>query len=570
MGTIVVYVLLLILITPPLGAYMHRVYTRERIGRLESLVYRAIGVDATAEQSWRRYASACLWFSAISMVFVYAILRLQNHLPLNPVGLPAVNSYVAFNTASSFTSNTNWQAYAGETTMSYLSQMVALTFQNFVSAAVGMAVLIAMIRGITRAHTDELGNFWRDLVRGIVYVLLPLSAAIAIVLIGQGVTQTLANSAVATGVQGFTQTVARGPVASQIAIKQLGTNGGGFFNVNSAHPFENPTALSNFLEMFAILAIAAGLTSTFGRMAGNARQGWALFASMWILMIAGVVIAAPGEHDATPAMRAAGVSAIAPNLEGKEVRFSVDEGSLWMVTTTDASNGSVNSMHDSYQALAGMVPMFNMGIGEVVFGGVGSGLYGMVFYVVVAVFIGGLMVGRTPEYLGKKVMARQVKITVIAILVPFLVVLAFTGISVVMSSTVAATNNGGPHGFSEIFYLYLSQGNNNGSAFAGITASGPWYTVTGGIVMLISRFVPLIAALALGASMGREKTVPFTAGTLRTDTPLFVGLLTGVVVIIGALTFVPGLALGPIVEHLMRDGRLFSFTRLDLVHGGVL
>jgi K+-transporting ATPase ATPase A chain len=446
--------------------------------------------------------------------------------------------------------------YGGETTMSYLSQMFALTFQNFVSAAAGMAVVIAMIRGFTRAHTDELGNFWRDLVRSVVYILMPLSAIVAVVLISQGVTQTFATSAVVKGIQGFGQTITRGPVASQIAIKQLGTNGGGFFNVNSAHPFENATPLSNFVEMFAILAIAAGLTYTFGKMVGSIRQGWALFACMLILMIAGLAIAAPGEHGATPAMRAAGVSASAPNLEGKEVRFSVDEGSLWMTTTTDASNGSVNSMHDSYQALAGIVPMFNMGIGEVVFGGVGSGLYGMIFYVVVAVFIGGLMVGRTPEYLGKKIMARQVKIVVIAILVPFLLVLAFTGISVVMDSAVAATNNSGPHGFSEIFYLYLSQGNNNGSAFAGITASGPWYAVTGGIVMLISRFVPLIAALALGASVGREKTVPFTAGTLRTDTPLFVGLLTGVIVIIGALTFVPGLALGPIVEHLMK-GRLF-------------
>jgi potassium-transporting ATPase potassium-binding subunit len=556
MVPIVVYVLLLIAVTPPLGAFMYRVYTRERIGLTEGWIYRLIGIDPTVEQSWRRYASSCLWFSAVSMVVVYALMRLQNHLPLNPVGLPAVDTYVAFNTAASFTSNTNWQVYGGETTMSYLSQMLVMTFQDFVSAAAGMAVLIAMIRGFTRAHTEELGNFWRDLVRGVVYILLPASAVTAIVLASQGVTQTLANSAVVKGIQGFGQTLARGPVASQIAIKQLGTNGGGFFNVNSAHPFENATPLSNFVEMFAILAIAAGLTYTFGKMIGSVRQGWALFACMWILFVVGVAVAAPGEHDATPAMRAAGVAASAPNLEGKEVRFSVDEGSLWMVATTDASNGSVNSMHDSYQALAGIAPMFNMGIGEVVFGGVGSGLYGMIFYVVVAVFIGGLMVGRTPEYLGKKITARQVKIVVIAILVPFLVVLAFTGISVVMGSAVAATNNAGPHGFSEILYAYLSQGNNNGSAFAGLTASGPWYAITGGIAMLIARFVPLIAALALGASVGRDKTVPFTAGTLRTDTPLFVGLLTGVIVIIGALTFVPALALGPIAEHLM-GGRLF-------------
>jgi len=552
MITIVVYLLLLIALTPPLGAYLHRVYTREQTGRLEHAVYLIIGVNPDAEQSWRRYATAVLWFSVLSMAFVYLVLRGQQHLPLNPEGFAGVNPYLSFNTAASFMTNTDWQSYGGETTMSYLTQMLALTFQNFVSAAVGIAVVIAMIRGFTRAGTDNVGNFWRDLVRGVLYVLLPMAVLVAIVLMSQGVVQTLSSSASVTGVQGFAQTIARGPVASQIAIKQLGTNGGGFFNVNSAHPFENATPLSNFVEMFAILWIAGALTYTFGKMVGNVRQGWMLFSVMWVLLVAGLVLTVPGERTATPAMQAAGVSATAPNLEGKEVRIGSDESSLWAVTTTDASNGSVNSMLDSYQPLGGLAPMFNIAIGEVIFGGVGSGLYGMVFYVVIAVFIGGLMVGRTPEYLGKKIGARQVKIVVIAVLVPFLVALAFTAIAVVTPSGLAGPLNTGPHGFSEILYAYLSQGNNNGSAFAGLTASSPYYTVTGGIAMLVARFVPLIAALALGASVGRERTVPFTAGTLRTDTGLFAGLLTGVIVIIGALTFLPALALGPIVEHLQK------------------
>ena len=552
MGTIVVYTLLLIVLTPPLGAYLYRVYTSERTGRIEGVFYRVLGVNPDAEQSWRRYATALLWFSVISMVFVYLVLRWQQHLPLNPEGFAGVNPYLSFNTAASFMTNTNWQSYGGETTMSYLSQMLALTFQNFVSAAVGIAVVIAMIRGFTRAGTDNVGNFWRDLVRGVVYVLLPMSVLVAIVLMSQGVVQTLSPSASVTGIQGFAQVIARGPVASQIAIKQLGTNGGGFFNVNSAHPFENATPISNFVEAFAILWIAAALTYTFGKMVGNVRQGWVLFGVMWVLLVAGLALTVPGERTATPAMQAAGVAATSPNLEGKEVRFGPDASSLWSVATTDASNGSVNSMLDSYQPLGGLAPMFNIAIGEVIFGGVGSGLYGMIFYVVIAVFIGGLMVGRTPEYLGKKIGARQVKIVVIAVLVPFLVALAFTALAVVTPSGLAGPLNTGPHGFSEIFYAYLSQGNNNGSAFAGLTASSPYYTITGGIAMLVARFVPLIAALALGASVGRERTVPFTAGTLRTDTGLFAGLLTGVIVIIGALTFLPGLALGPIVEHLQK------------------
>jgi potassium-transporting ATPase potassium-binding subunit len=557
MTLIVVYAILLIVLTPPLGAFMHRVYTRERIGRAEGLVYRLIGVNPRADQSWRRYASSCLWFSLASMVLIYVLMRVQSHLPLNPNHIANVNPYVAFNTAASFTTNTNWQAYGGETTMSYLTQMLALTFQNFVSAAVGMAVLIALIRGLVRSNRDTLGNFWVDLVRGTIYILLPIAVLVAIVLMTQGVVQTLGANQVVHGIQGFKQAIARGPVASQIAIKQIGTNGGGFYNVNSAHPFEGGTPFGNYVEMFMILWIPAALTYMFGRMVGNRRQGWALFAVMWVLMVVGLAITVPGERSATPAMQAAGISASAPNLEGKELRYGTDASATWAVVTTDASNGSVNSMHDSYQALGGLAPMFNIAVGEVVWGGVGSGLYGMIFYVIIAVFIGGLMVGRTPEYLGKKIGARVVKYSAIAVLVPFIVALAFTAIAVVVPSTVAATANKGPHGFSEIFYAFLSQGNNNGSAFAGLTASGPYYTIAGGVAMLISRFVPLLAALALAGTLAREGTVPFTPGTLRTDTPLFAGLLTGVVVIIGALTFLPGLAIGPIVEHVLH-GRLFG------------
>jgi K+-transporting ATPase ATPase A chain len=557
MVTIVVYILLLIAVTPPLGAYMHRVYSRERIGRAEGFVYRLIGVNPAVEQTWRRYAVSCLWFSFASMLLLYAIFRFQNHLPLNPVGLGAVDQYVSFNTASSFTTNTNWQAYGGETTMTFLSQMLALTSQNFVSAAVGMAVLVALFRGFVRSKRDEVGNFWRDLVRGTVYILAPLAGIVAVLLVTQGVVQTLGANEIATGVQGFEQTLARGPVAGQIAIKQLGTNGGGFFNVNSAHPFEGGVGgFGNFIGMFSILLIPAALTYTFGKWVGNVRQGWAIFAVMLILMIGGLALMVPQERSASQAMTAAGVPTTEQNLEGKEQRIGVDESSLWAVATTDASNGSVNSMHDSYRPLGGVVPMFNMAIGEVIFGGVGSGLYGMIFYAIIAVFMGGLMVGRTPEYLGKKIGAREVKLSAIAVLIPFLLVLALTAVAVVIPAGLDPRANQGPHGFSEIFYLFLSQGNNNGSAFAGITASGPFYAISGGLLMLAVRFVPLLAGLALAGSLGRAGTVPVTSGTLHTDTTLFVVLLTFVILIIGALTFLPGLAVGPIVEHLT-SGRLF-------------
>ena len=557
MVTIVVYIVLLTALTIPVGAYMYRVYHREAIGRAERIVYRLIGVNPTVEQSWRRYAMSCLWFSVLSMLLLYGIFRLQNHLPLNPVGLGAVDQYVSFNTSSSFTTNTNWQAYGGETTMTYLSQMLALTFQNFASAAVGMAVLIALFRGFVRSKRDEVGNFWRDLVRGILYILLPLAAIVAVLLVTQGVVQTLGASEPAKGIQGFAQTIARGPVAGQIAIKQLGTNGGGFFNVNSAHPFEGGVGgFGNFIGMFSILLIPAALTYTFGKWVGNVKQGWMIFAVMLVLMIGGLAITVPQEHSASAAMAHAGVSTSAQNMEGKEVRIGTDESALWETVTTDASNGSVNSMHDSYRPLSGITPMFNMAIGEVIWGGVGSGLYGMIFYVIIAVFIGGLMVGRTPEYLGKKIGAREVKLSAIAVLVPFLLALALAGVAAVTPAGLDPRLNQGPHGFSEIFYLFLSQGSNNGSAFAGITASGPFYAISGGLLMLAVRFVPLLAGLAIAGSLGRAGTVPETSGTLHTDTTLFGVLLTFVILIIGALTFLPGLAVGPIVEHLS-GGRLY-------------
>ncbi len=552
MLTIVVYVVLLTAITPPLGTYMFRVYKSEKIGRLEGVIYRLIGVDPLAEQTWRRYASCVIWFSAISTIFIYILMRLQGHLPLNPTNVAGVNTYVAFNTAASFSTNTNWQAYGGETTMSYLTQMFGLTFQNFVSAAVGMAVLVALIRGFTRSKTQELGNFWRDTVRGVIYILMPISILVALFLVFQGVPQTLLGSATAHGIQGFAQTIARGPVASQIAIKQLGTNGGGFFNVNSAHPFEGAGPIGNFIELILILGIPAALTYTFGKMVGNVREGWAIFAAMMILFLAGLWLTVPQENTSSQAMRVAGISASAPNLEGKELRYGTDQSSLWAVATTDASNGSVNAMHDSFKPIAGIAPMFNLAVGEVIWGGVGSGLYGMLFYVIIAVFIGGLMVGRTPEYLGKKIGAREVKLSAIAVLVPFVVVLAITAAAVVLPAGLNPRLNTGPHGFSEILYAFLSMGNNNGSAFAGLTASGPFYAVGGGIVMLIDRFVPLLAALALAGSLAKEGKVPVTAGTLPTDKPLFVGLLDGVVVVIGALTFFPALALGAIVEGLLK------------------
>jgi potassium-transporting ATPase potassium-binding subunit len=546
----IVYLVVLIATIPLLGTYMYRVFTRNRIGRVEGIIYRLVGTDPRAEQTWRAYARAVLWFSGLSLLALYVLLRLQGSLPLNPQGLGGVDPYVSFNTSASFVSNTNWQAYGGEFTLSYLSQMLGLTVQNFVTPAVGLAVLVAVIRGFTRKETDRVGNFWVDLTRGTLYILLPLSIISATVLVWQGIPQNLSDYTSVNGIQGFTQLIAQGPAASQIAIKQLGTNGGGFFNINSAHPFENPTPLTNFVEVLAILLVPAACVYMFGRMVKDQRQGWAILAAMVLLFVGGLALTVWSENSASASMRDAGIATEAPNLEGKEQRLGSDEAALWATATTAASNGSVNSMHDSFNPMGAVAPLFNMQVGEVIFGGVGSGLYGMVFYVVLAVFIGGLMVGRTPEYLGKKIGAREIKIVLLAILVPFLLTLGASAISVVVPFTLEGRNNTGPHGFSEILYAWSSMGNNNGSAFAGLTATNWFYAVGGGVVMLASRFVPLLAALALAGSVGEQGKVPETAGTLRTGTPLFAGLLTGVIVIMGGLTFFPALTIGPIVEQL--------------------
>lgn len=553
----ILYLVVLAASIPLLGRHMYRVFTRDRIGRVEGVVYRLVGTDPHTEQTWRAYARSVLWFSALSLVVLYLLLRFQGSLPLNPQGLGGVDPYVSFNTSSSFVSNTNWQTYGGESTLSYLTQMLGLTVQNFVTPAVGLAVLVALIRGFTSKQTDRVGNFWVDMTRSIVYVLLPLSIVWAGILVWQGVPQNLGSYTEAGGIQGFTQLIAQGPAASQIAIKQLGTNGGGFFNINSAHPFENPTPFSNFVEVLAILLIPAACVYMFGKMVKDKRQGLAILGAMFVLFAGGLSLTVWSEGSASAAMQQSGMSADAPNLEGKEQRLGADESALWATATTAASNGSVNSMHDSFNPVGGVAPIFNMAIGEVIFGGVGSGLYGMMFYVILAVFIGGLMVGRTPEYLGKKLGAREIKLALLAILVPFLLALAGAAISVLAPFTLEGRNNVGSHGFSEILYAWLSMGNNNGSAFAGLTGTNWFYSVGGGVVMLAARFVPLLAALALAGSFAEQGKVPETAGTLRTGTPLFAGLLTGVVIIIGGLTFFPALTVGPIVEQLLDNaGRL--------------
>lgn len=553
----IVYLVVLVASIPLLGTHMYRVFTRGRVGRVEGVVYRLLGTDPNNEQTWRAYARSVLWFSALSLLVLYLLLRLQGSLLLNPQNLGGVDPYVSFNTSASFVSNTNWQAYGGESTLSYLTQMLGLTVQNFVTPAVGLAVLVALIRGFTKRQMDRVGNFWVDMTRSIVYVLLPLSIVWAGALVWQGVPQNLSNYTEASGVQGFSQLIAQGPAASQIAIKQLGTNGGGFFSINSAHPFENPTPLSNFVEVLAILLIPAACVYMFGKMVKDKRQGFAILGAMFVLFAGGLSLTLWSEGSASTAMQQSGMSADAPNLEGKEQRLGADESALWATATTAASNGSVNAMHDSFNPVGGVAPVFNMAVGEVIFGGVGSGLYGMIFYVILAVFIGGLMVGRTPEYLGKKIGAREIKLALLAILVPFLLTLAAAAISVLAPFTLEGRNNVGPHGFSEILYGWLSMGNNNGSAFAGLTGTNWFYSVGGGVVMLIARFVPLVAALALAGSFAEQGKMPETAGTLRTGTPLFAGLLTGVVIIIGGLTFFPALTIGPIVEQLLgNSGRL--------------
>lgn len=560
-----VYFGALLLLAGPLGAYMALAYAErttwlDRVfGPMERLVYRLAGIDPEAEQDWRGYAVAFLLFNTLGIVAVYAVQRLQGLLPLNPDHLAAVPADLAFNTAVSFATNTNWQAYGGESTMSYLTQMLGLTVQNFVSAASGMAVLLALVRGITRHETRLLGNFWKDLTRGVTRILLPLSIILALVLVSQGVVQTFGPAVTAHTVEGAGQTIAMGPVASQVAIKQLGTNGGGFFNVNSAHPLENPTPLSNFLEMLAILLIPAGLCLTFGRMVGDVRQGWMLLAVMTGLLLLFTLPCMWAEQAGNPGLAALGVDSQAAegpaaqaggNMEGKEARFGIADSAIWATATTAASNGSVNAMHDSFTPLGGMMPLVLMQLGEVVFGGVGSGLYGMLVFALIAVFLAGLMVGRTPEYLGKKIEAFETKMAALVILIPCLLVLFGTAAAVTVPAAAKAVANPGAHGFSEILYAFSSMSNNNGSAFGGLSANMPFYNLAGGLAMYLARYWLAIPVLAIAGSLAAKKAIPAGAGTLPTHTVLFGGLLAGIVLLVGALTFVPALALGPIVEHL--------------------
>jgi K+-transporting ATPase ATPase A chain len=569
---ITLYFIILLLLAKPLGIYMAAVYENRPIflkrilAPLEAMLYRLSGVKPEQEMRWTEYAAALLWFNLFGGLAVFALQMLQAYLPLNPQQLGNVTADSAFNTAVSFASNTNWQGYSGETTMSYLTQMLGLSVQNFVSAATGMAVLVAMIRGFKRTHAEGIGNFWADLTRGILYILLPLSLVLALALVGQGVVQTFKPyqtmplvEQVGTATEDSTQTLAVGPVASQIAIKQLGTNGGGFFNANAAHPFENPTPLSNFLEMLAILLIPAALCHTFGSMVGDTRQGWAILSAMTLVLVSLVFGTVGLEQGGNPTLAALGVEQSVGidqsggNMEGKETRFGILNSALWATATTAASNGSVNSMHDSYTPLGGLVPMWLIQLGEVIFGGVGSGLYGMLVFVLIAVFVAGLMIGRTPEYLGKKIEAFEVKMAAIVILIPALFILGGTALAVMVEAGKSAVANPGAHGFSEILYAFSSAAGNNGSAFAGLSANSPFYNIALGVAMLIGRYGIIIPVLAIAGSLAAKKTVPASVGTLPTHTPLFVMLLIGTVILVGALTFVPALALGPVVEHLMMN-----------------
>jgi K+-transporting ATPase ATPase A chain len=507
------------------------------------------GTSEREEQHWTTYAISMLAFNLLGALVLYALLRLQAVLPYNPAGMAAVGPELSFNTAVSFVSNTNWQNYGGESTMSYLTQMAGLTVQNFVSAATGIAIALAFIRAFSRASGKAVGNFWVDMVRATFYILLPLCIVMTLVFVALGVPQTLGAYVEATTLEGAKQTIAVGPVASQLAIKMLGTNGGGFFNANSAHPFENPDAISNLIQMVAIFAIGAAMTNVFGRMVGNQKQGWAILASMFVLFLIGVGVTYLAEAAGNPLMHAFGLEG--GNMEGKEVRFGITLSSLFAVITTAASCGAVNAMHGSFTALGGLIPLINMQLGEVIVGGVGAGFYGILLFVIIAIFVAGLMVGRTPEYLGKKIEAKEMKMAVLAILCLPLTMLVFTAIASVLPSAVASVGTAGPHGFSEILYAYSSAAANNGSAFGGLTGNTPWYNVTLGIAMLAGRFLVIIPALAIAGSLAAKKTVPASNGTFPTDGPLFVGLLTGTIVIVGGLTFFPALALGPVIEHLM-------------------
>jgi potassium-transporting ATPase potassium-binding subunit len=559
---IIFYAVVLTALGYPLGLYMSRVYEAEAapggrfLGVIERRFLRLVGVydNESSEQTWKAYAKTVLVFTAVFFAALYVLLRIQGHLFLNPDGMKGVPSPLSLNTAASFVTNTNWQYYGGEATMSYLSQMAGLAVQNFVSAAAGMAVLAAVIRGFARRNTSTIGNFWRDLYRSLVYILLPLSIVLALVLVSQGVVQTFDGHTTATTLEGAHQTITRGPAASQVAIKQLGTNGGGFFDSNSAVPFENPNGLTNFLEMLAILLIPVGQVFMFGRMVRAMRQAWAIFAAMFVLTVVGVGIALPAEQHGSQVLRQSGVSLnqtqqSGGNMQDKEVRFGIANSALWAVTTTDASNGSVNSGHDAYTPAGGAVPLVNIFFGEVIWGGVGSGLYGMFFYIIIAVFVAGLMVGRTPEYLGKKIEAREIKYAAVGALLVPTVALVTTAISIVTHGGLASVYNTGAHGFTEALYAYTSQSNNNGSAFAGYGGK-TFSEQLGTVSMLLGRFAPLLAALAIGGSLAAKKTVPASAGTFRTDGPTFTVLLVGVIILTAGLMVFPALTLGPIVEAL--------------------
>lgn len=559
---ILIFCAIIIALVKPLGWYITRVMNGERtvlsplLGPVERLLYTGAGVDDRQEQHWLTYTVAMLAFNAAGFILLFALQRLQGLLPLNPMQMGAVSSDSSFNSAVSFVTNTNWQGYGGESTMGYLVQMAGLTVQNFVSAATGIAIAMALIRGFSRASSKTVGNFWTDMTRSTLYILLPLSILCALFYVSQGVTQTLGAYVDATTLEGAKQTIAFGPTASQLAIKMLGTNGGGFFNANSAHPFENPTALTNLVEMVSIFAIGAALTNVFGRMVGDERQGWAIFTAMGVLFLAGVAITYWAEAAGNPAFSALGIDG--GNMEGKEIRFGIAASALFTVITTAASCGAVNAMIDSFMPLGGLIALVNMQLGEVIIGGVGAGLYGILLFVILAIFIAGLMVGRTPEYLGKKIEAKEVKMTMLAVLSLPLAVLGLTAIAVVLPTGLASLANAGPHGYSEILYAYTSAAANNGSAFAGLSANTPWYNLTTGLAMLMGRFLVIVPVLAIAGSLAAKKTVPASVGTFPTHGGLFIGLLVGVILIVGGLTYFPALAVGPIVEHFaMLAGQTF-------------
>ena len=555
---------IIVAVTRPVGGFMTRLYDGRRtflwpvMRPVERAWYWLCGIDETREQSWVGYAVSMLVFKLAAFLALYALMRLQTMLPLNPDGQGAITPDLAFNTSVSFVTNTNWQAYGGETTMSYLVQMAGLTVQNFTSAAAGIAMAIAVIRGFSRRSAKSIGNFWVDTTRITLYVLLPLSIVITLFYVWQGMPQTLSAHIDAVTLEGAKQAISVGPVASQEAIKILGTNGGGFFNVNSAHPFENPNALTNMIQMLSIFVLGAALTNVFGRMVGDERQGWAVFAAMGVLFLVGVAVVYWSESHGNPAFAALGVDPSLGNMEGKEVRFGPAASALFATATTDASCGAVNAMHESFLPLGGMIPMINIMLGEIIFGGVGSGLYGFILFAIVAVFVAGLMVGRTPEYLGKKLEAREVKMTMLAILCLPLAMLGFTALAVVLPGPLAGVSASGPHGFSEALYAYVSATGNNGSAFAGLSANTPFWNSTLGIAMMIGRFLFVVPALAVAGSLAAKKTLPPSSGTFPTHGPLFVGLTIGVILIVGGLTFFPALALGPVVEHFaMTAGTLY-------------